>query len=174
MTSAYDDPAQLLRQRAERLARAPAPQPADLLQALFFNAAGQDCALELRWLREVRPLRGIAMLPHPAPGVFGVADMRGRMVPLLDLATMLGLPAGSLPDQGKLVVVGAEAPAFALAAGELQGLRAFPALETQHRCAPLAPVRPESVRGMTASGYLLLDGGWLIQNFKESQECSAT
>jgi len=165
---AQRDAALVLQQRAAALARAKSPeQDGTLLQVLEFNIAGQDCALELRWLREVRPLRGVVELPHAAPGVIGVAHVRGRMLALLDIAPLLGLPAGRVPAEGALLVVGAEAPAFALAADGVGALRGIAPRDVEHRSAPLAAVRPDSAIGITASGHLLLDGAWLIRNFKD-------
>ena len=57
-----------------------------------FRTAGQDFCLDILSVREIRGYSRPAHLPH-APGyVQGVINLRGAVVPILDLAGRLGLP----------------------------------------------------------------------------------
>jgi chemotaxis signal transduction protein len=156
--------AEVLRQRAARLAQPPeATSRRNGLQALGFTAAGQRCLLELGWLREVQPLRDLAPLSFAAPHLLGLASWRGRMLPVLDLASLLSTPESVTDTRAcQLLVLGRERPALALAVAGIHGLQALPAGDVERRSQPLEGLRPEIVRGLTADGQLLLDAEPLL------------
>jgi chemotaxis signal transduction protein len=153
--------AAVLRRRAEQLALVPqAPGAADV-EALEFSVAGQRCLLELAWLQEVRPLQDLLPVPLAPGALLGVAQLRGRLLAVLDLAALLGVEAGREPAT-RLLVLGHAAPVFAVAAGEVHGLRRLPPQDAERRSQPLEGLRPEIVRAVTAQGQLLLDGARLL------------
>lgn len=148
--------AAILRQRAAVLARrAPAPRD-DLEQVLEFAVAEQSVAVELACVREVRLYRPFAPLPLPQPFVAGIVGLHGRMLPVLDLALVLGLPATAAPPR-HFVVLGAERAAFAVPAGEVHGVRAIALADAARRAASLSEGRGELVAGITPDARLVLD-----------------
>jgi purine-binding chemotaxis protein CheW len=82
-------------------------------EILVFALADQRYALWVKDVREV--LRAVAIVPLPrAPRlVEGVIDLRGRLVPVLDLRGHLGLPSKPLEPSDHLIV---SAPGGKLAA----------------------------------------------------------
>ncbi|MBV6448827.1 chemotaxis protein CheW [Nitrosomonas sp.] len=56
-----------------------------------FRLAGMDLALPMETLREVTPCGALAKLPCAAPYVIGGIDLRGVMVPVIDLRIVLDL-----------------------------------------------------------------------------------
>ena len=93
----------LLQQRARALAK-PADQPvhgadalgADALEVLEFALAQERYAVETRHVREVLALRQLTPLPCTPSFVLGIVNVRGHMVPVLDLKEFLGLPQGGI------------------------------------------------------------------------------
>lgn len=148
----------VLRERARLLARPAAPLMDDGgLDALAFTIGAHACLLELAWVREVQRLRDLVPLPLAAPHLIGLAAWRGRMLPVLDLAPLLGL-MGELPAPRQLLVLGRGAPTAALAVTDIQGLQHLQAAATERRAGPLEGLRPDIVRGLDAEGRLLIDG----------------
>jgi purine-binding chemotaxis protein CheW len=155
--------AEVLRQRAAQLARPLAdPAAADTDQMLACEVGEQRCLIELRWLREVAPLRELLPTPMSSGYVLGLVQWRGRMLPVLDLAALLGLPAGAVPPARRLLVLASASALLALAVTEVQGLQPTPSGDVEQRSQPLDSLRPEIVRGMTREGQLLLDGARLL------------
>jgi chemotaxis-related protein WspB len=61
---------------------------------LRFRIGGESYALPASRIAEVIPLVGVRPLPRTLPGVAGVMDYHGRMVPVIDLSELLiGRPA---------------------------------------------------------------------------------
>lgn len=155
---------QLLRHRAEQLARRPVGGLAepDALQALAFSIGGHPCVLELEWVCEVRALGELLPVPLAPPSLLGLAHLRGRMLPVLDVAALLGADSVVPGLAHRLLVLGRGSPVFGLAATEVHGLRQVSAQLAARRGAPLESVRPGLVRGVTREGDLFLDGDRLL------------
>ena len=156
-------PGEVLRQRAEKLAR-PDLLPEEASgprQALHFSLADQQCLLDLAWVREVQRLRGLVPLPLGASHLLGLAPWRGRMLPVVDLAFLLALPASSGAHR-HLLVLGRTAAVAAITVDEVHGMRPLAADSAESRARPLEGLRPDMVRGTTAEGQLLVDGERLL------------
>ena len=154
--------AEVLQRRAELLARPPPADPlahADL-QVLEFSVGAQRCLLEVGCLREVMPLRGLLPMPMAPQFLLGLAQWRGRMLPALDLAGLLAVPAAD--PARRLLVLGRRTAVLALAVGEVHGLQPLAIDEAERRSQPLESLQPEIVRGVTRDGHLLLDGERLL------------
>lgn len=84
------------------------------LELLTFEVAGQRLALPLSHVREV--LRAVAITPLPeAPAVIeGVVDIRGAVVPVVDVRGRVGLPRRPLELEDRLIVVEAGGRRLAL------------------------------------------------------------
>lgn len=156
--------AEVLRRRAERLARAPAADAigAAATQVLEFAVGAQRCLLDTDCLREVQLLRDLMPVPMAAAALAGIVQWRGRMLPVLDLAALLAL-SGTRQAATRMLVLGRQAAVLALAVGEVHGLQLLAADEVERRSQPLEGMRPDIVRGVTRDGHLFLDGERLLQ-----------
>lgn len=95
---------------------------------LAVECAGAGLLLPLAQAGEIFPLRALLKLPHAKPWLTGVAQLRGDLYTVVDLAAFLGLRAPQAVDpaapEGQLVML---APALqvnaALRVDRLAGLR---------------------------------------------------
>ena len=91
------------------LAISPSAGPAApaLVSLLSFHLSRQEFALPLDRVREIIPLPyHIAELPRPETAVLGVVTLRDRLLPLVSLRALLGLPADDSSERrGKVVVM---------------------------------------------------------------------
>src|SRR5919198_3121711 len=86
----------VLKRRAEQLAKLPiSPDAGDEVEVLACRLDGERYALETRHLRSVQWASGITPVPWTPEFVVGIVSVRGEIVTLLDLATMLGVESGS-------------------------------------------------------------------------------
>lgn len=72
----------------------------DLRNVIVFALAGARYAAELRWVREVITLGFVTEVPTAPPGLSGVFNLRGTIVPVLDLPALLGVAPAATPRQG--------------------------------------------------------------------------
>lgn len=75
-----------------------------MVSLLSFEVAGQSFALPARLLREVVRAVAITPLPKAPPIIEGVINVRGTVVPVLDIRQRFGLtPIPLAPDQHLLI-----------------------------------------------------------------------
>ena len=70
-----------------------------------FEVAGQDFALEVTTVREIVRVVEVAPLPNAPALIEGVIDLRGIVIPVVDLATVLGVGKASPTLQARIVVL---------------------------------------------------------------------
>ena len=78
----------------------------DLRNVLVFALGGVRLATELRWVREVATLGFVTEVPTAPPGVAGVVNLHGSILPVLDLAVLYqgAAPVAARQGDGALVV----------------------------------------------------------------------
>jgi purine-binding chemotaxis protein CheW len=83
-------------------------------------------ALPLAGLREVIPCpQQLIVLPTQAPGLLGAVDLRGQVIPVLDLRVVLRVDATRTPQQVVVVVVH-DGQLLGLLADEVRGVTTIP------------------------------------------------
>lgn len=63
----------------------------DIRELVAFKTASQDFCIDILAVREIRGWSKPALLPHAPEYVEGVINLRGSVVPIVDLACRLGL-----------------------------------------------------------------------------------
>ena len=63
-----------------------------LFEFISLFAGDQSFCIELNRIREIRRWEPVTMLPHSPPFVLGVVNLRGAVIPIVDLAAKLGFP----------------------------------------------------------------------------------
>ncbi|MDB4951779.1 MAG: CheW protein [Gemmatimonadetes bacterium] len=66
--------------------------PAQAGQYLTFELAGEEYALDILHVREILRFEEVTRVPTAPPSVRGVLNLRGSVVPVVDLAVRFGLP----------------------------------------------------------------------------------
>ncbi|WP_147124720.1 chemotaxis protein CheW [Shimia ponticola] len=80
----------------------PAMNPIELLS---FGLAGQAYAVDIMAVREIRGWVEPTALPGTPDYVCGVINLRGTVLPILNLATRLGLEAHQVSDRSVVIVL---------------------------------------------------------------------
>lgn len=157
---------EILEDRARALARPAAlPSSGAAIEAITFTLANETYAVESRHVFEVFRLEDLSPLPGAKPPVFAVTAWRGDLLTILDLRTVLGLAVTTLNDLSRVIVLGAERPAFGILADTVQQLMTIATAAVQ-----LVPEdrgrKWDFLRGMTPGAVLVLDGERLLQLVK--------
>jgi purine-binding chemotaxis protein CheW len=73
-------------------------------QLVVFSLAGEEYALPIGAISEIIRFTKPRAVASGEPGLCGVIGLRGKIIPVFDLAARLGLPAGESAE-GKIVIV---------------------------------------------------------------------
>lgn len=125
--------------------------------------AGEQYALPVEEVLEVAELGEVTPVPGAGTAVVGVRNLRGQVVPVVDLGTVMGLPEGSSPQ--RIVIAEAGGRKAALAVDEVAGVEHLPegSEETES---------PHLVRATLADGLLVgvVDVGSVLEAVQEPSQ----
>lgn len=75
------------------------------IELLSFTVGGEDYSVDIMSVREIRSGTTATALPHAPDYVRGVINLRGNVLPILDLAVRLGLPTKGGEDARHVIIV---------------------------------------------------------------------
>jgi purine-binding chemotaxis protein CheW len=117
----------------------------DLIQLVVFRVGSEEYAVDILRMKEIiNPLR-ITPVPRAPSFVEGVVELRGTILPVVDMRKRFGLPAKPLGRRGKYIIVGIR--------GRVVGLIVDGVVETLRL--PRAELRPPPalMEGAAAAEY---------------------
>jgi purine-binding chemotaxis protein CheW len=82
-----------------------APAPIELQQYLTFAVADEEYAVDLLRVREILAYVPLTRVPRAPEFIAGVMNLRGSVVPVIDLRVKLGLPATTVGPRTCIVVI---------------------------------------------------------------------
>jgi purine-binding chemotaxis protein CheW len=74
-----------------------APAAAAPTQVLTFNLGSESYGIDILQVQEIRGWSPVTHIPQSPPHVLGVLNLRGSIVPIIDLRVRFGLPAEFTP-----------------------------------------------------------------------------
>jgi purine-binding chemotaxis protein CheW len=157
--SANTEVERVLRARAQALARVPQRAPAadSMLELLEFRLASERYALESRHVQEVHPLRELTPLPCTPPFILGIVNVRGRILPVLDLKKFFDLPERGLTDLHRIILVRGHGLELGLLADVIVGVRSVAADSLQPSLPTLTGIRADYLKGVSEERLVVLD-----------------
>ena len=160
-----DQVRQVLEERARALARSPEGQAdGDALELVVLAVGAERYGVDVRLVREVRPLAGLAPVPGTPACWAGLVNLRGSLCPVLSLRRYLGVgddPDADPPAHGVLVVVTAPVPAALLVDAATEVRRCAP--ETLRPTTAAAADRAHAaVQAVTPDLLQVLDPGAVL------------
>ena len=75
------------------------------LELLTFRVADQEYSLDIMSVREIRGWTRTTPMPHAPDYMRGVINLRGTVLPVMDLARRLNLPSRETTDRNVIIVV---------------------------------------------------------------------
>lgn len=105
------------------LEKAPEPEPEDLVFLLVFRIGAERFALPVDAVREITRVPPIiAKLPRGAEHFMGVMNLRGQIIPILDMRPVLDVPRGEASKEARIVVLRGRDGDLSLFAEEVEGM----------------------------------------------------
>lgn len=72
---------------------------------LLFNIEESYYGLPLAMALEILTIQSITRLPRVAPYIKGIVNLRGKVIPVLDVRTKLGIPERAYDDKTCIIVI---------------------------------------------------------------------
>lgn len=167
----------ILRDRARELAR---PQGGhedvgQTLEVVEFRLAKEVYAIEHAYVREVLPLENLTPLPCAPPFVRGIINVRGEILPVIDIKRFFELPDEGITDLHRVIVVRAHGAEMGILADVVTSVRSIPMDRVQPSLPTLSGIRAAYLRGVTDDQVVILDVSKILSDPKlaEQEELTA-
>ena len=106
--------------------RLPAEQAVPTVSVVCFSLHGQQFAVPFSDIVELLEVPVCTRLPRVQDWVRGVANVRGRLLPVIDLAEFVGTSLTTAPKQQRVLVMDMHGIFAGLLVDEVLGMRHFP------------------------------------------------
>jgi purine-binding chemotaxis protein CheW len=73
-------------------------------ELVTFKAADQDFCVDIMSIKEIRGWSDTTIMPHAPDYVLGVMNLRGSVVPVIDLSRRLGLGTTQVDDRHVIII----------------------------------------------------------------------
>ena len=103
--------------RAAAMPIAPEDAEAGTTQYLSFVCAGEEYGVEILCVQEIKGWEGVTRVPYTPAYLLGVMNLRGVIVPVIDLRLRFGLPPRAMDGSTVVIVVRVRAGAAEKTAG---------------------------------------------------------
>lgn len=123
------------------------------LEIIAFRLQDQEFCVKTTTIREIRGWGPATPLPHSPPEVIGVMNLRGSVIPIIDLAHKLGMPPAQPTVRSAIVVTEAHGMVIGLLVDGVSDILTLPANLLQ----PI-PVVEVSSCAAYADGIITHDG----------------
>lgn len=79
-------------------------EPDATIEFVALTSGGQGFCVEITSIREIRRWTAVSSLPHADESVLGVMNLRGAVIPIIDLAARLGMNKTEIGERNVVVV----------------------------------------------------------------------
>src|SRR5208282_6855776 len=77
----------------------------DLLQLVTFSLGGEEYAVDILKVQEINRMKEITRVPNAASHVEGVINLRGKVMPVIDLRKKFGLDSKENDAQSRIMII---------------------------------------------------------------------
>ena len=74
-------------------------------QLVAFELAGETYGVDINWVHEIIRMQAVTRLPRTPEFIEGVINLRGRIIPVIDLRKRFGLPPREQTPDTRIMVV---------------------------------------------------------------------
>jgi purine-binding chemotaxis protein CheW len=164
--SAEEQKRAILKARAKLMAQELTPARDDSLELeiVQFRMAHETYAFESRYIREVYSLKDYCPLPCTPSFVFGLINVRGQLLSVLDLKKFFGLSSQELDNHNQAIVLHHGAMEVGILADALLDVRHVESASLQPALPTLTGLRNEFLLGITPARVIVLDAEKLLSS----------
>lgn len=102
------------------------PVAAEIHEAVVFVLAGQRYALPIDAVQEIQQIVAMNEVPETLPGVIGMVNLRGEVIPAVDLRRALALEAAPIGVQTPMIIARVTGSLVALVVDEVEDVVPLP------------------------------------------------
>jgi purine-binding chemotaxis protein CheW len=156
----------ILRARAKSLAQEPERkgETEKYLDVLAFLLAHETYAIETASIREVYPLTELTPLPCTPDYIFGIINIRGQILTIIDMKKFFDLPEKGITNLNRVIVVQAGDMELGILADEIIGIKSIFGDDVKPPPATITGIGAEYLKGVTEDRLIVLDADKMLSD----------
>lgn len=163
--SAEERKAVLLERARALAAQPPADEAAqDLRHLVGFVLSSRSYAMDYAFVGEIHPLRNLTPLPCAPSFILGLVNIRGRILPVIDLRILFDLPSKGMDELKKIIVLRSGEMEFGILADSIREVRSAPKSAISPPLATTRGREREYGIGILEDGAVLLDAKKILND----------
>ena len=156
----------ILKNRAIVMAQEPEQKKvdSDIIDVITFTLAAETYGIESAFVREVYPLKDFTPLPGVPLYIFGIINVRGQILPVVDLKKFFNIPEKGLGELNKVIILRHGQMEFGILADIVNGTQTIGHEEIQSVQLSQSGIGEEYLKGVTKESLILLDAERLLSD----------
>ncbi|MDP1809449.1 MAG: chemotaxis protein CheW [Actinomycetota bacterium] len=149
----------VLTTRATVLAQTPglADEGRTLAQYVTFDLGSERYAVDVAFIEEIQPLKELTLIPCTPDFVVGAVNIRGGILPVIDVKKFFGIPEAGIADLNKVLVIRIGEMHFGILADTVEEVLDLADEDIEPQLATLSGAQEESIKGVSKSRVIILD-----------------
>jgi len=99
---------------------------ANEIQLVIFRLGREEYGISILQVQEIKRMTDITRVPHTPDYIKGVMNLRGSVLPVIDLRKRLNLPVGEITDNTRIIIVRIEDVTVGLIVDAVSEVTAIP------------------------------------------------
>lgn len=156
----------LLKMRAVAMAKEPEQkrETSSVTEIIEFTLANESYGIESAFVREVYPLKDFTPLPGVPSFILGIVNVRGQILPVVDLKKFFNLPEKGLGELDKVIILHDERMEFGILADAVNGTKTVYDEDVLPVPLTVKGIREEYLKGVTKESLIVLNAGKLLSD----------
>jgi purine-binding chemotaxis protein CheW len=156
----------ILRSRAKRLSQEIESKGTgeEYFEVLEFLLAHETYAIETMFVREVYPMTELTPLPCTPAFVFGLINVRGQILTVMDMKKFFDLPERGITNLNKVIVIRKDAMELGILADEIIGIKSIFGDDIKPPPATITGIGAEYLKGVTEDRLIVLEADKVLSD----------
>ncbi len=138
-----------------------------VLQLVGFSVGGENFAVDIADIHEINRYEHINRMPELPDNVLGVIDLRGVVIPVIDLGGKLGITAGEITRDTRIIIVGFKGDKIGIMVDAVSEVLRVPDDCLENPPAITKSISSEYLRGIIRNNGCIIIVLDLVQLFKD-------
>ncbi len=155
-----------LRKRAEILAKEPEQkrEVSAVIEIVKFSLADETYGIESAFVWGVYSIKDITPLPGVPSHIPGIINLRGQILPVIELNKFFNLPETGINELNKVIVLGIDSMEFGISADAVQGTQAVELEDIQEAPYTVTGIGQKYLKGITKENIAVLDAEIILND----------
>ncbi len=135
-----------------------------ITDVIIFMLATENYGIESLYVREVWPLKDFTPLPAVPSHILGIINVRGQILPVVDLKKFFNLPEKGLGELNKVIILNNSQMEFGVLADVVYGTQSIVLEDIQMVPPTISGIGQEFLKGVTKENLIILNGDRLLSD----------